>query len=308
MKIDINKAKKNLIKGNLVIFPTETVYGLGGDATKISAIKKIYKIKKRPINNPIICHFKDIKSIEKNFIFNDIDYKLAYKYWPGPLTLILKRKNISKISPLISNNSKYVGCRIPNHPIAKSLLKVIDFPIAAPSANISKKLSSTNIDHISTKVKNKVFILDGGSTPLGMESTVIKTNKNSLEILRQGSITHEEIKKKFPKINILLRSSNNLSPGQQKKHYSPNLPIRINVKSILKNEVLLNFGKNNLKSKIFELNLSPKGDLSEASKQFYNYLHILDKVKCSRIAVAPIPNNKLGAAINDRLKRASSKN
>ena len=136
----------------------------------------------------------------------------------------------------------------------------------------------------------------------------LKKKKKIIYCWDDNKTVREKIKKKFPKINILLRSSNNLSPGQQKKHYSPNLPIRINVKSILKNEVLLNFGKNNLKSKIFELNLSPKGDLSEASKQFYNYLHILDKVKCSRNAVAPIPNNKLGAAINDRLKRASSKN
>ena len=141
VEINIKKAQKILKNGDLVIFPTETVYGLGGNANDGNAIKKIYKIKNRPINNPLICHFKNIENIEKNFFLNDISYKLAKKFWPGPLTLILEKKYSSNISSNLSNQKKFVGCRIPNHPIALELLNGIPFPIAAPSANISTKLS-----------------------------------------------------------------------------------------------------------------------------------------------------------------------
>ena len=158
MKIDIIRAKKILNEGNLVIFPTETVYGLGGSATNYDAIKKIYKIKNRPHDNPIICHFKDLDSVEKNFYFNNTSYRLAEKFWPGPLTLILEKKESSTICPELSNNKNFVGCRIPNHPIALQLLKKLDFPIAAPSANISTQLSSTKIIHLSNILKKMILI------------------------------------------------------------------------------------------------------------------------------------------------------
>ena len=308
IKIHINKAKKILENGNLIIFPTETVYGLGGDATNKNAINKIYKIKNRPYNNPLICHFKDIQNIEENFFFNDVSYKLAKKFWPGPLTLILEKKESSNICSELSNQNKFVGCRIPNNSIALELLNNISFPIAAPSANISTKLSATKINHLSKKLKDNIFLLDGGKCLYGLESTVIKANNNISKILRLGSISLEDIKKLIP--NIILENYNNftkLSPGQQIKHYSPNLPLRINVKSVLKDEVLLNFGRNNLKSKIFNLNLSATENLDEAAKNFYDYLHVLDNSKCRGIAVAPIPNYKLGKTINDRLKRATKK-
>ena len=305
MKIDIKKAKKILNDGNLVIFPTETVYGLGGSATNHNAIKKIYKVKNRPHNNPIICHFKDLSNIEKDFYFNDISYQLAEKFWPGPLTLILEKKESSTICPEVSNNN-FVGCRIPNHPIALQLLNDLEFPIAAPSANISTQLSSTKIIHLSNILKNKIFTLDGGTSNYGLESTVIFiTNKNT-KILRLGSITTEQIKEVVPKIIVEnIKSSLILSPGQQKKHYSPNLPLRMNAHEIFKGEALLNFGYNNLKSSTIELNLSLDGNLKEAAKNFYDYLHKLDNSKSIGIAVAPIPNNNLGKTINDRLIRAS---
>jgi len=188
------------------------------------------------------------------------------------------------------------------------LLEAVNFPIAAPSANIATKITSTHTNHLSKDLKKQTYILDGGTSSLGLESTVLQTFDNKIKILRLGSITVEEITDKLSKdIEIEIQNHNStLSPGSQKKHYSPNLPIRINVRNVNKNECLLNFGKNNLKSLICEYNLSPNNNLNEASKNFFNYLHLIDKCSCLGIAVAPIPNYGLGKTINDRLIRASS--
>ncbi len=307
IKNALKKAKKILLSGELVIFPTETVYGIGANATNLNAIQKIYEIKKRPYNNPLICHFQNLQKIQNDFEINEVAYKLADFFWPGPLTLILKKKKSSTISFNVSNNNELVGCRIPNHPIAGKLLKSIPFPIAAPSANISTKLSSTNINNLDNELKNNIFFIDGGDSYHGLESTVINVSSNYPTILRYGSITVEQLKKIIPNINFIKKNNlTHLAPGQQKKHYSPNIPIRINVKKVLEGEVLLNFGKNNLKSKLFELNLSPSRNLKEAGKNLYNFLHQLDKYEYKGIAVAPIPNHNLGKTINDRLKRAIS--
>jgi L-threonylcarbamoyladenylate synthase len=308
MKKEIDFAKKTLEEGNLVIFPTETVYGLGGNATNIISIKKIYSLKKRPTNNPLICHFKNYEEVKKNFKISKLDNLLIKSFCPGPLTLILEKKKDSIISPLLSNNSNYVGCRIPSHPLANELLQSLKFPIAAPSANIATKISSTHSDHISLELKNNTYVLEGGSSTLGLESTVVQTFKDEIKILRLGSITLEDLKYKYPNNNITIESINSkLSPGNQLKHYSPNHPIRINVKEVKNNESLLNFGYNKLKSKICEYNLSKNSDLNEAGKNFYNYLHLIDMSKSDGIAVAPIPDYGLGKTINDRLIRASSK-
>ena len=301
----IEEAKKRLFRGELVIFPTETVYGIGANANNQKSIELIYKTKNRPINNPLICHFANIEEIEKNFTLNDKDYELANTFWPGPLTLILEKNNYSKISSFVSNNKIDVGCRIPNNDIAQSLLSILDFPIAAPSANVATRTSVTSINDLDKDLK-EIFYIDGGSSVLGLESTVIKTTYDGCNVLRLGSLTIEEIKNKFPKYNIKVTHSN-LSPGNQLKHYSPNKPIRINVDDVKKNEVLLNYGKNKLHSTIKNLNLSNEENLVEASHNFYNYLNILDITECSGIAVAPIPNHGLGKTINDRLKRASYK-
>ena len=299
----IVEAKKRLLRGEVVIFPTETVYGIGSNAENEEAVKLIYKVKKRPFHNPLICHFSNIREIEKNFILKEKDIELAQAFWPGPLTLILKKKKESKINTLVSNNQSLVGCRIPNNEIALDLIKELDFPLAAPSANIATKTSITSINDLDNELKN-IFYIDGGSSVLGLESTVLQTTKEGCKILRLGSLTIEEIKKKFSEYKMETIESN-LSPGNQLKHYSPNKAIRINAENVFDNEALLNFGKNNLKSKIQDLNLSIKADLSEASYNFYNFLNILDKSKCNRIAVAPIPNHGLGKTMNDRLKRAA---
>ena len=301
----IEEAKKRLFRGELVIFPTETVYGIGGNANNQKSIELIYKTKNRPISNPLICHFANIEEIEKNFILKDKDYELANTFWPGPLTLILEKKVNSMISPFLSNNKNQVGCRIPNNEISLSLLSIIDFPIAAPSANIATRTSVTSIDDLDYKLK-EIFYIDGGSSVLGLESTVIKTTKNGCKILRLGSLTIEDIKIKFPKYEISIDQSD-VSPGNQLKHYSPIKPIRINVDFVKKNETLLNFGINELASDIKSLNLSIDENLSDASYNFYIYLNILDSISCDGIAVAPIPNQGLGKTINDRLRRASHK-
>ena len=218
----------------------------------------------------------------------------------------IKKKKESLIKPLLSNNSNFVGCRIPKHPISIKLLESVGFPIAAPSANLATKISSTQFNHLEDELKSNTYILDAGSSPLGLESTVVQTMEDTIRILRLGSISIEEIQDKFPNKKIIVENFNSkLSPGNQPKHYSPNLPIRLNVLDVKKNESLLNFGSNTLKSNICEYNLSPNGDLIEAGKNFFNYLHLIDKSKCLCIAVAPIPNYGLGKTINDRLIRAS---
>ena len=299
----IDEAKKRLFSGQLLIFPTETVYGIGGNAKNENAIRLIYETKKRPFDNPLICHFANIREIEKNFILKEKDYELAKTFWPGPLTLILEKNKESKITPILSNSQNLVGCRIPDNEIALSLLSQLDFPLAAPSANIATKTSITSIKNLDNNLK-KIFYIDGGSSVLGLESTVIKTTKDGCKILRLGSLTIEEIKNKFNDYKIEIIHSK-VSPGNQLKHYSPNKSIRINAENVNANEALLNFGKNELISNIKHLNLSIKEDLVEASHNFYNYLNILDQTDCSSIAVVPIPNHGLGKTINDRLKRAS---
>ena len=301
----IDEAKKRLFNGQLVIFPTETVYGIGGNANNQKAIQLIYEAKKRPVSNPLICHFANIEEIEKNFILKEKDYELAKTFWPGPLTLILEKRNNSKISSLVSNNQNLVGCRIPNNEIALTILSKLCFPVAAPSANIATKTSITSINDLDDNLR-KIFHIDGGSSVLGLESTVIQTTNVGCKILRLGSLTIEEIKNKFSNYVIKVESSK-VSPGNQLKHYSPNKPIRINIESVKKDEVLLNYGKNKLISNIKSLNLSVEKNLLEASHNFYNYLNILDITECSGIAVAPIPDHGLGKTINDRLKRASHK-
>ena len=300
-KNKLDFAKKLLSSGELVIFPTETVFGLGADATNDNAVKAIFKVKKRPKINPIICHFKNIKQIEKYFILNKFEKKLGSKFWPGPLTIILKKRKNSKISKLVSNNSNLVGCRIPSNKLTNKLITSFGLPIAAPSANLSERTSVTNTIDIDPIFK-KIFVLKDKQSSYGLESTVVRIDdKNRIEVLRYGSITVEELNK-FAKVKINKKSS--ISPGNLKKHYSTLKPIRMNAKKIFKDECLLNFGNNKLKSKIINLNLSNKKNLNEAAKNFYHFLHKLDQSKCKKIAVVEIPNKGLGKTINDRLKRA----
>ena len=306
MSKKIYEAVNILTNGGLIAFPTETVYGLGADANNEGAILKIFIAKKRPHFNPLICHFKNVNSVKKQVKFNKIAEKLSNKFWPGPLTLVLKKNRNCSISKLASGGLDTLACRIPSNKVALKILKIFNGVIAAPSANISSKLSSTCKEHVIKNFGKKIFIVDGGSTNYGIESTVIDLSNNMPRILRPGAIENEAIKKIIPNIITNIKSKKTISsPGQLKKHYSPNIPLRLNVSNVKKNEVLLNFGKNKLKSNIKELNLSINSNLQEATKKFFKYLHELDNKKYAGIAVAPIANKGLGIAINDRLKRAS---
>ncbi len=307
IKNKIENAKNLLCSGELVIFPTETVYGLGGNANSNKAVKRIYSIKKRPINNPIICHFASLKEVKKNFHVNKLEELIAKNLWPGPITIILRKKSKSKISQLVSNKSSYIGCRIPKEKVAIQLLKSLNFPIAAPSANFSERTSVTKFEDLDKKLIKKIFTIKGKQSKLGLESTVIKVKKNIIEVLRLGSITPNEILKVANKSKIKFITKSKISPGNLKKHYATKKKIRINVKKVYDDEGLINFGKNNLKSKIINLNLSKNGNLKEASRNLFHFLHKLDQSKCKKIAIASIPNVELGLTINDRIKRASKK-
>ena len=308
MKINlanIKKAQKLLIKSECVAIPTETVYGLAANAYSDKACKKIYKLKKRPINNPLIVHYLNIQILKKDCNFNNNFLKLYKKFCPGPITFILDLKRNSKISKFVTNKKKTLAVRFPKHPITRSLLKEIKFPLAAPSANLSKKVSavcSSDVkDDFGTKIK---YILEGGKSSIGIESTIIDLRKKP-KILRLGGLAISTIQKALnQKIKIQNNPSNISAPGQFKLHYSPGIPIRLNVKRIKDKEAYILIRK----KKIIKSNyyfLSKKGDLKEAAKNLYTTLRKIKKNKFKSIAVTKIPNFGLGKTINDRLIRAS---
>ena len=305
MNKNIIKAVKILKKGGLIAFPTETVYGLGANAECNTAVKKIFVIKKRPFFNPLICHFYDIDSVKKQTIFNSQAKLLSENFWPGPLTIILRRRKNSTISKIATSELDTIACRIPSNRIAKKILKLFKGIIAAPSANISSKLTSTSKKHVRKNFGQGILTIEGGNTKFGIESTVIDLTSKNPKLLRPGAINFDVLKAILPKLSIIKNKKKISSPGQLSKHYSPEIPLRLNIKKVKKGEVLLNFGKNNLRSKIKELNLSKRGNLDEAAKNLFKFLHILNKKKYLGIAVAPIKNKDIGIAINDRLKRAS---
>ena len=307
-KSSIILAVEVLKEGNLVSFPTETVYGLGGDATNNLAIAKIFETKNRPEFNPLIIHFSSFDQVEENCEINDDIKKLSDLFWPGPMTVILKKKKESKISELASASLDTVGVRIPNNTTALKLINSFGKPIAAPSANTSSSLSPTEADHVFEYFKNDKnlsIILDGGSTKIGLESTIINIINDEIHILRHGGVSAEELKEKFPQKIINIEQKTNekiIAPGMLSKHYSPVVPLRINAKKSEKNELLIGFGPN-----YNAPNLSFEGNLVEAASNLFSFLAKYQK-KYSKIAIAPIPNKGIGRAINDRIKRATSKN
>ena len=306
---NISLAATALKSGKLVAFPTETVYGLGAIATDDDAVAKIFKAKSRPSFNPLIIHFKNILDVKKEVFWNDTAEALARTFWPGPITLILNRKNTSKISVLASAGLKTVAVRVPGHYIAKILIEECGAPIAAPSANESGLISPTDAQHVMKSLFNKIpYIIDGRATKIGLESTVIDLSQDAPAILRPGYITKEQIEKSI-KYSVTVNDgstngTNVISPGMINKHYSPNVPMRINATEFLKNEKVLGFGP---KAPTLAMNLSYSSNLDEAASNLFKFLHKLDHSDTQSIAVMPIPEVGLGIAINDRLRRASSK-
>ena len=302
---NLNKAKKILNKNDIIAVPTETVYGLAGNSYSDSAIKKIYRLKKRPQKNPLIIHYCNLKNLEKDAYINEKFLKLYKKFSPGPLTYILQKKKDSKISSLANANLKSIAVRFPKNVVIRNLLKKLNFPLAIPSANISTNVSPTKaIDVIDEFGKKINFILDGGTSKIGLESTVINLCGKT-KILRPGAINPNQIKKILNKnISILKKSKKINSPGLLKKHYSPGIPIKLNCKKADRKAAFIVLGKKYKKTKgVF--NLSYKGDLREAGKNLYKMLRKIKNSKYKKINVVTIPNRDIGIAINDRLKRAS---
>ena len=305
----IKKAIEILKEKDLIAFPTETVYGIGGDATSDKAVASIFSIKGRPQFNPIISHFDKLSDLKKYGSPTKLAFKLAEKFWPGPMTMVIERSKYSKISYLSSAGLDSIAVRIPNN---KNLLKLLsDFgrPIAAPSANRSGKISPTLAKHVQEEFGNDLkLILNGGQTEKGIESTVIDARNDNPIILRPGPITSEMIEKVINiKPIIKYTSSSPISPGMLKHHYAPNAKVILDCISPKNNEAFLGYEKvsppKNFRGNY--LNLSQKGNLEEAASNLFKMLRLLDKKSPKIIYVAPIPKYGIGIAINDRLSRAS---
>ncbi len=308
MKINlanIKKAKKILDKRECVAIPTETVYGLAGNAYSDQACKKIFKLKKRPKFNPLIVHYYNFQNLKKDCNFNDNFIKLYQKFCPGPITFILDLKKNSKISSIATNRKKTLAVRFPKHPVTRNLLKQLKFPLAAPSANLSSKLSSVCSSDVKKDFGKKIkFVLEGGKSSIGVESTIVDL-RNKPKILRLGGLDVSSIQKLLNKKIIIKTEAGKItSPGQLKLHYSPDIPIRLNIKIAKKNEafILIKRRKKNQSNYFF---LSKNGNLKEAAKNLYSTLREIKEKKYKSIAVIKIPNKGLGKTINDRLKRAS---
>ena len=305
---NIKKAKKYLDKNHCVAVPTETVYGLAGNAYSDISVKKIFRIKKRPMNNPLIVHYSDINKLREDCHINDNFIKLYRKFSPGPITFILKLKKNTKISKFVTNKQKNLAIRFPKHTLLKRLLKNLDYPLAAPSANISTKLSSVRASDVKEELGSKIkYILNGGRCVIGVESTIINLTGQPT-ILRFGGLEVSKIQKILKKkIIISIKSKKKISPGQSTLHYSPGIPLKINVKKPNKGEafVLIKKRKIILKDHYF---LSKKNDLNEAAKNLYSLLRKIKKKGYKKIAIEKIANIGLGKTINDRLLRASKFN
>tara|TARA_B100001057_G_scaffold105792_1_gene103363 strand:- start:1504 stop:2436 length:933 start_codon:yes stop_codon:yes gene_type:complete len=308
MKINlsnIKKAKKLLNKMECVAIPTETVYGIAGNAYSDLACRKIFQLKKRPKKNPLIVHYHDLKNLRNDCNLNSDFLKLYKKFCPGPITFILDLKKKSKISKIATNQKNTLAVRFPKHPITRNLLKKLKFPIAAPSANISTKVSAVNSAEVRDDFGKKIkYILEGGKSSIGVESTIIDIRKKP-KILRLGGLEVGIIQKVLrKKISIKINPSKISSPGQSKIHYSPGIPVRLNVRKIKKNEAYLLIKKKRINKANYYF-LSKKGNLKEAAKNLYTTLRKIKKNNYKSIAVSKIPNKGFGKTINDRLIRAS---
>ena len=302
---NIKKAKKYLNKNYCIGVPTETVYGLAANAYKDSAVKKIFNLKKRPKSNPLIVHYYDIDSLERDCLINDNFIKLYKKFSPGPITYVLKLKKDSKISKYVTNNQKSLAVRFPKHTLFKSLLKQLDYPLAAPSANVTTQVSAVKAKDVEEEFGNKIkYILNGGTSVIGIESTIINL-VGKPTILRLGGLDVSKIQKTLGvKLDIATNPKKKIAPGQSRLHYSPGIPLRMNINKPKNNEAFIMIKKRATKLKNY-FYLTNKNNLDEAAKNLYSCLRKIKNKGYKSIAVEKISNKGLGKAINDRLQRAS---
>jgi L-threonylcarbamoyladenylate synthase len=303
----VERAAQALARGEIVAFPTETVYGLGGNALDASAVAKIFAAKERPRFNPLIVHVLGPDEAEIYAEVSDTARKLMAAFWPGPLSLVLPRRANSGIADLATAGLDTIALRAPSHPVARAVLAAVKLPIAAPSANRSGRISPTSAAHVEAELGNlPAMILDGGPCSLGLESTVLGIKGDEVTLLRLGALPRGEIEAVLGRPLTAPASSRVTSPGQLAVHYAPSTPLRLEARDVRKGEALLAFGPDAPKVEGAMINLSPCGDLNEAAVNFFAALRSLDAAGASAIAVMPIPNEGLGEAINDRLQRAAS--
>ena len=304
---NIKKAIKYLNNNECVGIPTETVYGLAANAYSDKGTSKIFKLKKRPKNNPLIVHYLNLKDLKRDCEINDIFLKLYNKYSPGPITFVLKLKKKSKISNNVTNGKKTLAIRFPKHKLTRLLLKKLNFPLAAPSANISKRISSVCKEDVKDEFGKKLkYILDGGRSKIGLESTIVSLIGKP-EILRLGGFNKKKIKKYIDKSYYKISSKNKiLVPGQGNVHYSPGIPMRLNAINSNKSEAFLLIKKRKEKNKNF-FYLSKTKNLNEIAKNLYKTIRKIKKSGYKNLAIEKIPNKGIGETINDRLIRASKK-
>lgn len=305
----IAEAARLLRRGELVAIPTETVYGLGADATNDEAVAAIFAAKGRPQFNPLIVHGKSREAVEEFVDFPPLAEKLANRFWPGALTLVLPKKAQSKLSLLVSAGLETVAVRVPAAPVARAILAASGVPVAAPSANRSGTISPTTAEHVQRSLGASVaLIVDAGTCDLGLESTIVGFFDDGPVLLRPGAISTQHIESVLG--HSLERHTHAdktpQSPGQLLSHYAPRAEVRLNVSDVLPHEALLGFGPHMLATSNPAINLSESGNLTQAAARLFSALHELDLSGVEAIAVMPIPNEGLGEAINDRLKRAAA--
>jgi L-threonylcarbamoyladenylate synthase len=302
----ITRAAELLRAGRLVAFPTETVYGLGGDATNDRAVAAIFQAKARPRFNPLIVHAGSVADAEALAVFNTLARRIAAQFWPGPLSLVLPRKPESRLSLLASAGLDTVAIRVPVHAVAQALLREAGSPIAAPSANRSGRVSATEAAHVADELGGDVaLILDAGPTPVGVESTVLDLSAESPVLLRPGAVTLEALTELLGPIAVG-GAGVPKSPGMLASHYAPRLHVRLAATDARPGEALLAFGPDPPPGFAEVLWLSRSGNLAEAAANLFAMLRRLDRSCFTGIAVMPIPEHGLGRAINDRLRRAAA--
>ena len=301
----LSKTIKNLNKDKIMGLPTETVYGLGGNAYSKKAIKKIFDLKKRPKFNPLIVHYYNLSRAKKDVVINEEFKKLYKRFCPGPITFILNKKDSSKIHTLASAELRTIAIRFPGHKVVRSILKKLNYPLAMPSANRSSRISPVNSVDVYEEFRKKIIIIDGGNCKIGIESTVIDLT-SSPKILRPGIINKTQIEKILKmKLKKTKLTKKIISPGILKKHYSPGIPVKINQTKYDGKSAYIYLGSKFKNKKNF-FSLSKRSNLNEAASNLYKTFRIIKKKGYKKIQIQKIPFKRSGIAINDRIKRAST--
>ena len=298
-----------LARGDIVAFPTETVYGLGANALDGRAVAKVFAAKERPRFNPLIVHVPSLAEAEKYAVVTNTARMLAQAFWPGPLSLVLDKRPSGGIADLVSAGLETIALRVPAHPVAQALLEAVKLPIAAPSANRSGRVSPTTAAHVEAELDDRpAMILDGGPCPVGIELTVIAVLDGGAALLRPGAVTREAIEHVLGSpLAPATANHRGASPGQLETHYAPATALRLDATTVGPDEVLLAFGGEAPSGARATINLSASGNLEQAAARLFAALRELDRSGATAIAVMPIPAHGLGEAINDRLRRAANR-